>query len=35
MTSIDLDQDREKWWDPVNTALNLQVVWDAGGFLIT
>jgi len=25
MTWIDLDQDRDKWWDPVNTVLNLQI----------
>jgi hypothetical protein len=35
MTWIDLDQGSDKWWDPVNTVLNFQVVRDAGGFLIT
>ena len=25
MTQIDLDQDRDKWCDPVSTVMNLQV----------
>jgi hypothetical protein len=33
MASIDLAEDRDRWWSLVNMVMNLQVAKNAGNFL--